>query len=241
MWYSTLKQKLTIHSLRTDQSLKPSQERERLIHNYSHTDMFSYCLHTFVFCPLLYLCAKYIMVVKALFTDPVMFIWWFWTQAVIKQVPNKIFDFWQFECNWCLMIYGNSHGYSLMKMYLQIQQRENIERAIPVYLLNYEQDTHWLSLTVGKKFSHCRWRRMRWNANMRRQIYSCRLMKEFSVVLNWKKKKHQTKNKQLNLSIEQQNPICLIKSWFGYGTITSSRSTCLQNSNKVNCGLFWWF
>lgn len=49
------------------------------------------------------------------------------------------------------MIYGNSHGYSSMKMYLQIQQRENIERAIPVYLLNYEQDTHWLSLTVGKK------------------------------------------------------------------------------------------
>lgn len=135
------------------------------------------------------------MVVKALFTDPVMFIWWFWTQAVIKEVPNKIFDFWQFECSWCLMIYGNSHGYSSMKMYLQIQQRENIERAIPVYLLNYEQDTHWLSLTVGKKFSHCRWRRMRWNANMRRHIYSCRLMKEFSVALNWKKKK-KTPNKK---------------------------------------------
>lgn len=57
-----------------------------------------------------------------------MFIWWFWTQAVNKEVPNKMCDFWQFEGNWCLMLYGNSHGYSSMKMYLQIQQRENIEK-----------------------------------------------------------------------------------------------------------------
>lgn len=64
MWYSTLKQKLTIHSLRTDQSLKPSQERERLIHNYSYTDMFSYCLHTFCFLPLaLPVCKVYNVVV----------------------------------------------------------------------------------------------------------------------------------------------------------------------------------